>query len=209
MFTCNACNKQFKFKSKLDRYDQIHAKSTLTCSICSQNFKREDRLKYHEVIGINEIQVQTMVDMLIKSDKSVPEVENVADETVTAAFSHDAIQGTIVPDETVNVDENAHLITEQEVLGLLTPPSRRQNRLTKSRQRMSFNINSMFQVVEEKEKEKILNRAMGREQEYFIKATMNYSSKLIKDARYTFRFKIEGAKLLMTVLGDKLNQTEY
>ena len=50
---------------------------------------------------------------------------------------------------------------------------------------------------------------MGREQEYFTKATMNYFSKLIKDARYTFRCKIEGAKLLMTVLGDKLNETEY
>ena len=209
MFTCNVCNKQFKFKSKLDRYVQIHAKSTFTCSIFSQNFTREDHLKHHEVIGINEIQVPTMVDMLIKSDKSVPEVENVADETVIAAFFHDAIQGTIVPGETVNVDENADLITEQEVPRLLMPPSRRQNRLVKSRQRMSFDINSMFQVVQEKEKEKILNRAMGREQEYFTKATMNYFSKLIKDARYTFRCKIEGAKLLMTVLGDKLNETEY
>ena len=74
-----------------------------------------------------------MVDMLIKSDKSVPEVESVADETLsenndpnkindivdvtsTGAFSHDDIQGTIVPDETVNVDENADWITEQKCL---------------------------------------------------------------------------------------------
>ena len=67
----------------------------------------------------------------------------------------------------------------------------------------------MLHVVEEKEKEKILNRAMGREEEYFTKATMNYFSKLIKDARCTFRSKIEGAKLLLTILGDKLNETEH
>ena len=66
----------------------------------------------------------------------------------------------------------------------------------------------MLHVVEEKEKEKILNRAVGRE-EYFTKATMNYFSKLIKDARCTFRSKIEGAKLLSTILGDKLNEIEH
>ena len=226
LFTCNVCNKQSKFKSKLDRHVQIHAISTFTCSICLQDFKREDHLKYHEVICINEIQVPTMVDMLIKSDKSVPEVESVGDETLsenndpnkindtvdvtsTAAFSHDAIQGTIAPDETVNVGENADLIAEQEVPESIMPPRRCQNRLAKSHQKMLLNINSMLQVVEEKEKEKILNLAMGREQEYFTKATINYFSKLIKDARCTFCSKTEGAKLLLTILGDKLNETEY
>ena len=42
-----------------------------------------------------------------------------------------------------------------------------------------------------------------------MKATMNYFSKMIKDARCTFHSKIDGAKLLITVLGDKLNETEY
>ena len=37
-------------------------------------------------------------------------------------FFHDVVQDTIVPDETVIVDENADLITEQEVPELLTPP---------------------------------------------------------------------------------------
>ena len=83
-----------------------------------------------------------MVDMLRKSDKSVPEIESVANETLSknkdpnknnnvtpsaAFFFHDAIQDTIVPDETVNVDENADLITEQEVRELLTPPCCCQN----------------------------------------------------------------------------------
>ena len=40
----------------------------------------------------------------------------------------------------------------------------------------------MLQMVEEKEKEKILNRAMGSEQEHFTKATTNYFGKLIRDA---------------------------
>ena len=88
----------------------------------------------------------------------------------------------IVPEKTFNVDENADLVTEQEVPELLTPLHHRQNRLAKSRQRKIFDINSMLQMVEEKEKEKILNRAMGSEQEHFTKATMNYFGKLIRDA---------------------------
>ena len=55
---------------------------TFRCSIFSQNFKREDHLKYHEEIRINEIQVPTMVDMLINSDKTVPEIGSVADKTL-------------------------------------------------------------------------------------------------------------------------------
>ena len=41
------------------------------------------------------------------------------------------IQGTIAPDETVNVDKSADLTTEQEVPELLTPPRRCQNILAK------------------------------------------------------------------------------
>ena len=55
------------------------------------------------------------------------------------------------------VDENAVLIIEQEVPELLTPPCLHQNRLAKSHQRKVFGINSMLKVVEEKEKEMILN----------------------------------------------------
>ena len=42
-------------------------------------------------------------------------------------FFHDAIQDTTVPDETINVDENADLIIQQEVRELLTPPCCCQN----------------------------------------------------------------------------------
>ena len=107
LFTCNVCNKQFRFKSKLDRHVHIHARSTFLLLNLLAEFKREDHLKSHEVICINETQVPTVVDKLIKSDKSVPEAESVADETLsenndpnkindlvditsTAAFSHDA-----------------------------------------------------------------------------------------------------------------------
>lgn len=50
---------------------------------------------------------------------------------------------------------------------------------------------------------------MEREQEYITIATMNYFSKLIKDARCSFCSKIEGAQLLLTIFLDKLNETEY
>ena len=36
---------------------------------------------------------------------------------------------------------------------------------------------------------------------------MNYFSTLIKDARCSFHSKIEGAQLLLTILGDKLDET--
>lgn len=77
----------------------------------------------------------------------------------------DTIHGTIVPDEAANINENAGLIAEQEVPELLTPPHHCQNRLAKSHQRKVFEINSVLEVVEEKEKEKILNQAMGKEQQ--------------------------------------------
>ena len=138
---------------------------------------------------------------------------NKINETVDAisTFSNnDMLHGTVSLDETFNGDQNTELITEQEVPELLTPPLRRnQNRLAKSRQRKVFDINSILHVVEEKEKEKILNRAIGSQQEYFTKATMNYFSKIIKDARRSFRSKVEGAQLLFTIFGDKLDETEY
>lgn len=44
------------------------------------------------------------------------------DVTFTTTFSHDIIHGTIVPDETVNVDEKGDFITQQVVPDLLMPP---------------------------------------------------------------------------------------
>ena len=77
----NVCNKQFKFKCKLDKHAQTHTRSTFTCSTCSKNFKRKDHLKYHEEVCKNEIQLPTMVDMLRDFEQTVPEVESVTDET--------------------------------------------------------------------------------------------------------------------------------
>ena len=61
----------------------------------------------------------------------------------------------------------------------------------------------MLKTVEEKEK--ILSRTIGDQQDFFTKATLNYFQKLIKDARRGFRSKTEGAQLMHSIFGDKLD----
>ena len=61
----------------------------------TQNFKRENHLKYHEEICINEIQVPTMVDILINSDETVPEVGSVDDKTLSENNDPNKINDTI------------------------------------------------------------------------------------------------------------------
>ena len=101
------------------------------------------------------------------------------------------------------------MITEQEVPEFQTPPRHHQNRLAKSCQRRVFDINSMLEAVEEKEREKILSRTMGNHQEAFTKAVIHYFSKLIKDARRSFCSKVEGAQLLLKIFGAKLDETDF
>ena len=88
-------------------------------------------------------------------------------------------------------------------------PRRHQNRLAKSCQRRVFDINSMLEAVEEKEREKILGRTMGNHQEVFTKSAIHYFSKLIKDARWSFCSKVEVAQLLLKIFGAKLDETDF
>ena len=85
------------------------------------------------------------------------------------------------------------------------PSHRHQNRLTKLCQRRVFDINSMLEAVEEKERKKILGQTMGNHQEVFTKAVIHYFSKLIKDARRSFCSKVEGAQLLLKIFDAKLD----
>ena len=67
----------------------------------------------------------------------------------------------------------------------------------------------MLEVVEEKEREKILSRTMGNHQEAFTKEAIHYFSKLIKDARRSFCSKVEVAQLLLKIFGTKLDETDF
>ena len=93
----------------------------------------------------------------------------------------------------------------------VTPPRHRQSRLSKSRNRIAFDINGMLQKVTEKEKLKILDKAaqssVGMTQ--FTQSTLLYFKKLIRNARCGLSKKIEGAKMLSTIFGDKLNDLDF
>ena len=65
----------------------------------------------------------------------------------------------------------------------------------------------MLKTVEEKEK--ILSRTIGDQQDFFTKATLNYFQKLIKDARCGFRSKVEGAQLMYSIFRDKLDEADF
>ena len=98
---------------------------------------------------------------------------------------------------------------DQEVQQCETPPHHHQNRMAKYHQRKIFDINSMLKAVEEKEKEKILSQTIGDQQDFFTKATLNYFQKLIKDARHGFHSKVEGAQLMHSIFGDKLDEVDF
>ena len=78
MFTCDVCNKQFKFKCKLERHKQVHTRTIFACNICSKSFKRKDHLKNHKEVCSEEAEPPTMVD-IVNSDEIVPEFENHVD----------------------------------------------------------------------------------------------------------------------------------
>ena len=84
-----------------------------------------------------------------------------------------------------------------------------QNKLAKTRQRKIFDINSLLGKVEEKEKTKILGRALGSHQESFLKTTMNHFRTLIKDGRRSFKSKVEGAQLILKIFSDKIDETDF
>ena len=99
MFTCDVCNKQFKFKCKLERHKQVHTRTIFACNICSKSFKRKDHLKNHKEVCSEEAEPPTMVD-IVNSDEIVPEFENHVDVP-----EHERIVDE-VPNEFTDVVEN-------------------------------------------------------------------------------------------------------
>ena len=81
--------------------------------------------------------------------------------------------------------------------------------MAKCFQRKAFDIDSILETVAQQEKEKIINKAVGDQQNSFTKATLNYFQMLIKDARCSFCSKIEGAQLLYKIFGKKLEEIEF
>ena len=157
LFTCDVCNKQFRFRCQLERHKQVHTRTLFVCNICTKIFKRKDHLKKHKEVCSEEAQHPTIVDM-VNSDEIVPEFENHVDvpehESIVDEVPNDftdIVENIRHPIEDVPVCavEVADLITEQEVPEFQTPPRRHQKRLAKSCQRRVFDINSMLEAVEE------------------------------------------------------------
>ena len=141
LFTCDVCNKQFKFKYKLEGHKQVHTRTLFVSNICSKSFKRKDHLKNHTEKCSEEAQPPSST-----SDEIVPEFENHVDvpehESIVDEVPNDFtdivenIRHPLHPVEDVPVcaAEVADLITEQEVLEFQMSTCRHQNRLAKSSQ---------------------------------------------------------------------------
>ena len=131
LLTCDVCNKQFKFKCKLERHNQVHTRTLFVCNICSKSFKKKDYLKNHKEVCSEEAQPPTMVDM-VNSDQIVPEFENHVDVP-----EHESIVDVVPNDFTDFVENIRHPVEDVpvgavEVADLMTRSSRISNAITSS-----------------------------------------------------------------------------
>ena len=93
-----------------------------------------------------------------------------------------------------------------------TPPHRQQNCLAKTRGRKVFDLNKVLENVEAKKKEKFLNKSLKSSSSHmheFTEATLKYFLQLIKNARRSFASKVEGAKILERIFGERLHDIDF
>ena len=91
-------------------------------------------------------------------------------------------------------------------------PRRRQNRLPKMRERKVFDLNKTLEKLEAEEKEKFLNKSLESSSSHmhkFTEATLKYFRQLIKNARRSFASKVEGAKILERIFGERLHDIDF
>ena len=75
-----------------------------------------------------------------------------------------------------------------------------------------FDLNKILEKKEAKEKEKILNKSLESSFSHmhkFTEATLKYFCQLIKNARRSFAFKVEGAKTCERIFGERLHDIDF
>ena len=75
-----------------------------------------------------------------------------------------------------------------------------------------FDLNKILEKVEAKEKEKILNKSLESPSSHmheFTEVTLKYFCRLIKNARHSFACKVEGAKILERLFGERLHDIDF
>ena len=86
-----------------------------------------------------------------------------------------------------------------------TPPCRQQNRLAITRERKLLDLNKIPEKVEAKESLESSSSHMHE----FTEATLKYLCQLIKNARRSFASKVEGAKILERIFGERLHDIDF
>ena len=143
-----------------------------------------DMLQYDR----NEVRVEGSVDV---SEQEVPDLDiQIETESIVNDSFFDIVS-----------DENK-----------IPTPRRRQNRLAKMRERKVFDLSKILEKLEAKEKEKILNKSLESSSSHmheFTEATLKYLCQLIKNARRSFASKVEGAKILERIFGERLHDIDF
>ena len=86
-----------------------------------------------------------------------------------------------------------------------TPPRRQQNRLAITRERKLLDLNKIPEKVEAKESLESSSSHMHE----FTEATLKYLCQLIENARRSFASKVEGAKILERIFGERLHDIDF
>ena len=214
---CTLCTAEFDHLSQLHKHQKVHEKHNYVCSKCDMVFQREYHMKKHVVKC--EVFKPTMTGAFIETAGT--------SSTTTALIEMEFEEGiSTIPeiscgdhnneniDFEINDNENSSLNLEDSSvidgdscmidMTMMTPPRRRQYRHSKSRCRASFNINSILNSVETKERENSKDNMNT-----FISSTLSYFKNLIKDGRRGHTAKVEGAKLLRKVFGDNIDNIDF
>ena len=208
-YSCGIFEKIFLFKSKLERHIVTHSRPNFECQYCSKSFKREDHYISHQThseLCIPTIStILTMVAML-QYDRSEVRVEGSVD------VSEQEVPDLDIQIETESIVNDSFFDIVNVENKIPTPPRRQQNRLVKTRERKVFDLNKILEKVEAKEKEKIFKKSLESSSSHmheFTEATLKYFRQLIKNARRSFASKVEGAKILERIFGERLHDIDF
>ena len=143
-----------------------------------------------------------IVDTHDENDTSVEPCEmsvDIDDNNYTAIGIHDKY------DSFLGEIDSAPSVTQ-------TPPHKKQYQQSKVRMRKLFDINKILGEVMVKDKQKILEKTMAQnpsQTNTFVEATLGYFRQLIRNARRSHTSKVEGAKILYRIFGERLEDADF
>ena len=147
-YPCEACDKVFRYKSKLEEHSKCHNRPKYYCTNCDKDIKRHDHYEKHIKNCTDENFAPTMANISI-SPPSLTHEEDLDFEitpfqSISSANSNQMIQ--LIDNNSVVVEDCA------------TPPRRTQIRQSQQRKRLNFRLDSLLDTVDESSRKTVLQQ---------------------------------------------------